>query len=217
MRVLYVLLVGYALFSRADRSVVRRGAVHHGVARARDRPDKGFGGISATGSDEIIARANGEPAINREQMKTCCQKIVRDIQRIYYLNCRNGKVKLVVRGIYVRGEELFFSLRLINRSALDYEVDSLRFFVAEKKNGARAPRRTGEVKPVFIYDSVTLVKGRSRVTSVVVIRRLTLARHRRLQIEVLEKNGARQLVVQTANFTLEMAKMIGNGNKLLQI
>jgi hypothetical protein len=37
---------------------------------------------------------------------------------------------------------------------------------------------------------------------------LTLARRRRLQIEVLEKNGGRQLQVQAANFTLENARLI---------
>jgi hypothetical protein len=37
---------------------------------------------------------------------------------------------------------------------------------------------------------------------------MTLARHRRLQIEVLEKNGGRQLLVQASNFTLETAKLI---------
>jgi hypothetical protein len=40
------------------------------------------------------------------------------------------------------------------------------------------------------------------------VQRLTLARHHRLQIEVLEKNGGRQLQVQAANFTLETAKLI---------
>ena len=43
---------------------------------------------------------------------------------------------------------------------------------------------------MYVYDSAALVKGYSRTTSVFVLPRLTLARHRRLQIEVLEKNEA---------------------------
>jgi hypothetical protein len=128
------------------------------------------------------------------------------MQRIYYLNNRNGKMRLVVRGIYTRGKSLFFSLRLINRSPLDYDVDSIRFFVAEKQKGAL--QRLNQLTPVFVYDSATLVKGYSRAMSVFVIPRTTLARHRRLQIEVLEKNGGRHLQVQASNFTLETAKLI---------
>ena len=154
------------------------------------------------------AAAQGVAAAARDQpqLKACCQKIARDVQRIYYLNNRNGKMRLVVRGIYTRGKSLFFSLRLINRSPLDYDVDSIRFFVAEKQKGAL--QRLSQLTPVYIYDSATLVKGFSRTMSVFVISRMTLARHRRLQIEVLEKNGGRHLLVQASNFTLETAKLI---------
>lgn len=154
------------------------------------------------------AAAQGGTAVTHDQMKICCQKIVRDIQRIYYLNNRNGKVKLVVRGIYTRGKALFFSLKLVNRSALDYDIDSIRFFVAEKQKGGHAFRRLRELPSVFTYDSTRLLPGHGRMTCVIVIPRTTLSRHRRLQIEVLEKSGGRKLLVQAANFTLETARLI---------
>ena len=192
MKFLLVLLTGYALFSQPGHATAQ------GVpAVARDQPAAGH---------EQLAPNRVQVAVNQTQLKACCQKIARDVQRIYYLNNRNGKVRLVVRGIYTRGKSLFFSLRLINRSPLDYDVDSIRFFVAEKKK--RALQRLNQLTPVYVYDSVTLVKGYSRTMSVFVIPRMTLARHRRLQIEVLEKNGGRHLLVQASDFTLETAKLI---------
>jgi hypothetical protein len=183
MKLLLVLLTGYALLSRPGPAV-------------------------AQGATAVAAQGGLAAAANQAQIKACCQKITRDVQRLYYLNNRNGKMRLVVRGIYTRGKSLFFSLKLINRSPLDYEVDSIRFFVAEKQKGEHTLRRLSELKPVYVYDSATLVKGYGRATSVFVLQRLTLARHRRLQIEVLEKNGGRQLLVQAVNFTLETAKLI---------
>jgi hypothetical protein len=192
MKLLSVLLTGCALFSQPGHATAQ------GVpAVARDQPAAGH---------EQLAPNRVQVAVNQTQLKACCQKIARDVQRIYYLNNRNGKVRLVVRGIYTRGKSLFFSLRLINRSPLDYDVDSIRFFVAEKQK--RALQRLNQLTPVYVYDSVTLVKGYSRTMSVFVIPRMTLARHRRLQIEVLEKNGGRHLLVQASNFTLETAKLI---------
>jgi hypothetical protein len=194
MKLLLVLLAGYALLCQPGNA-----AAQAGMAAARDQPATGL----------VQPAANREqPAANQAQLKSCCQKIARDIQRIYYLNNRNGKVRLVVRGIYTRGKSLFFSLKLINRSALDYDVDSIRFFVAEKQKGVHPLQRLNELAPVYVYDSAVLVKGFSRATSVFVLPRLTLARHRRLQIEVLEKNGGRHLLVQASNFTLETAKLI---------
>jgi hypothetical protein len=64
------------------------------------------------------------------------------------------------------------------------------------------------LSPVYVYDSATLIKGYGRVTSVIVLPRLTLGKGKRLLIEVLEKNGGRQLQVQASNFTLENAKLI---------
>jgi len=194
MKLLLVLLAGYALLCQPGNA-----AAQAGMAAARDQPVTGL--VQPTASREQVAAIQA-------QLKACCQKIARDVQRIYYLNNRNGKVRLVVRGIYTRGKSLFFSLKLINRSALDYDVDSIRFFVAEKQKGVHPLQRLNELAPVYVYDSAVLVKGFSRAASVFVLPRLTLARHRRLQIEVLEKNGGRHLLVQASNFTLETAKLI---------
>lgn len=189
MKLMLVLLAGCTLLSQPGHAVAQGGAA--GVKTGAMAAQEGVAG-----------------AANQAQLKTCCQKIVRDVQRLYYLNNRNGKMRLVVRGIYTRGKSIFFSLKLINRSPLDYDVDSIRFFVAEKVKGVHPPERLNELKPVYVYDSATLVKGYGRAATVYVLQRLSLARHHRLQIEVLEKNGGRQLLVQAANFTLETAKLI---------
>lgn len=154
------------------------------------------------------AAAQGGVAANHDQMEICCQKIVRDIQRIYYLSNRNGKMRLVVRGIYAHGKTLFFSLKLVNRSALDYDINSIRFYVAQKQKGIRIPRRLEELRPLFVYDSAQQVPGHDRLTCVVAIPRRALPRHCRLQIEVMERNGARPLLVQAAGFTLQTARSI---------
>jgi hypothetical protein len=149
--------------------------------------------------------------MSQTEIRRCCEKIIKDWQRIYYLNSRNGKMKLQIRGIYTHGEAIFFSLRLINRSPLDYDVDSIRFSLTQKEKGVHPATSRLRVKiltPVYVYDSTTLIKGYGRVASVIVLPRLTLGRGKRLLIEVLEKNGGRQLQVQASNFTLVNAKLI---------
>jgi hypothetical protein len=203
MKFMLVILAGYALLGQPGHAIAQ------GAGAIRDQPaiarvQTAVAAAQSAASESSMSRE--QVAANRSQLKVCCQKIARDMQRIYYLNNRNGKMRLVVRGIYTRGKSLFFSLKLINRSPLDYDVDSIRFFVAEKHKGGL--QRLNELAPVYIYDSANQVKGFSRTASVFVLSRLTLARHCRLQIEVLEKNGGRHLLVQASNFTLETAKLI---------
>ena len=164
--------------------------------------------MGRTALDTTAAGTGRSGEVNKALLKACCEKIIKDWQRIYYLNNRNGKMKLQIRGIYTRGEAIFISLRLINRSPLDYDVDSIRFSLTQKEKGVHPAPRVKILSPVYVYDSATLIKGYGRVTSVIVLPRLTLGKGKRLRIEVLEKNGGRQLQVQASNFTLENAKLI---------
>jgi hypothetical protein len=204
MKRLGAFLTGYILLTQLCPVAAQGGVVHGPTIRSL------FSTFlhSPTPADSSYPASRKAREVNKDQLKSCCQKIVNDMQRIYYLNGRSGKMKLQVRGIYIRGNSQFFALRLSNRSSLDYEVDSIRFFIVENQKRRSPPLLLNELAPVYVYDSARLVKGFSRVTSVIVIPRLTLPRHRRLQIEVLEKNGGRQLQIQAGNFTLENARLI---------
>lgn len=204
MKLFIALLAGYALLSRPTLA-----AAQGGIARG---PTVGAV-ISTAAPASVRADSSGagtqkEDGLSRQQVKACCQKALRDIRRIYYLNSRYGKMKLQVRGIYTRSTALFFVLQLINRSPLDYAIDSIRFRTGEKSKGSRDLLGLQELPPIYLFDSATLVRGYSRLTRVIVLPRFTLGRHRRLQLEVLERNGQRRLQVRMANFTLETARRI---------
>jgi hypothetical protein len=207
MKMLFAFLTGYALLSPPDYVVAQSPAVHRSAINdlfvtadagppAADR--------SAPAGDE----GDKPAAFNKVVLKACCEKIVKDIQRVYFLSNRNGKMKLQVRGLYTRGAALFFALRLRNRSPLNYDVDSIGFFILQKGPHKQPPVRLNELSPVYVYDSVARVKPFGRVTSVVVLPRLKLARGQRLLIEVSEKYGRRQLQVLASHFILENARLI---------
>lgn len=146
--------------------------------------------------------------MNPNDLRRCCEKIDRDIQRVYFLSNRHGRMKLQVRGVYTHGAALFFWLQLNNRSPLDYDVDSVAFEItsAGVKRASRAPLRT--LAPFYVFDSTATVPGHSRVTSIFVLPRFTLPAGRQLTIHVSEKNGGRTLQIQTGNYTLERARPV---------
>jgi len=147
-------------------------------------------------------------SINQAELKRCCLKIAGDIQRIYFLKAHNGRMKMQVRGIYAHGPALFFRLLLNNRSPLDYDVDSIRFLVTAASRGKRSPAGAKMLTPMYVYDSTTTVPGHSRASCIFVLPRFTLPPGRQLQIHIQEKNGGRNLEIQTTNWTLERARSI---------
>jgi hypothetical protein len=159
-------------------------------------------------------------------LRASCEKIMKEDQRITSLidmkidrvMHRSGKMKLQLRGIYTQGSALYFLLRMQNRSSLDYDVEAIHFFIADPSN-RKIPLVSDpsvrsqlvqykELKPVYVYDSSSVVRGYGRTTNVIVLPRFTLPYGKRLVIEVLEKNGGRQLQLQTTNFMLERARIL---------
>ena len=159
--------------------------------------------------------------ISQSDLRRCCEKINKDIQRVFFLKDRNGKMRLQVKGVYTHGAALFFLLQLNNRSPLDYDVDSIAFLItaAGGKQPSTAPKI---VTPVYISDSALVpraamvvpntsaatVLSHSRVTSIFVLPRFTLPPGRQLTIYVGEKNGGRQLQIRAGNWTLERARPV---------
>lgn len=146
--------------------------------------------------------------LNEEALKICCEKVENDKRRIYYLSTRNGKMVMRLEGIYTREALIFFHLSLSNRSHLDYDMDSVRFLIADKSGYKSAASRITELQPVYVYGNLKIVKGKSREPGVIALRRFTLPPGKRLLIEAREKNGGRHLQIQADNNTLVRARLI---------
>lgn len=177
-------------------------------------------------------RTAGGKAIPMSQadLRRCCEKISKDIQRVYFLKDRNGKMRLQVRGVYTHGAALFFWLQVNNRSPLDYEVDSIAFMITAAGGNRSTPAPPKIVTPVYVSDSTLVpsgvalvpssvaavvpyvpratIRGHSRVTGIFVLPRFTLPPGRQLTIYVGEKNGGRQLQIRAGNWTLERARPV---------
>ena len=114
---LFAFLTGYALFSPPDYVVAQSPAVHRSAINDLFvTADAGppFADRAAPAGD----KGDKPAAFNKVVLKACCEKIVRDIRRVYFLNHRNGKMKLQVRGLYTRGPALFFALKLTDRKSV---------------------------------------------------------------------------------------------------
>ena len=202
MKRLHVILAATALLGQFNYAVAQTAATQGQL------PDQFLNAV-------IRSSAVKKASIDQAAIKRCCEKIERDIQRVYFLQDRNGKMKLQVKGVYAHGTSIFFWLQLNNRSPLDYDVDSIRFLITAAGRNKDPGSPPGSVQPaaktlqpVYIYDSTVMVPGHSRAVSIFVLPRFTLSAGQQLLIHVQEKNGGRHLQVQATNWTLERARLI---------
>jgi conjugative transposon TraN protein len=161
---------------------------------------------STTGPPPVPGKKS--PSINEALLKDCCEKLASDKRRIYYLNTRNYRMSMQVKGIYTRDNMIFFRLVLSNHSHLDYDIDSIRFYIADNRWRKNTSLKVAGLSPVYVYGNTQVIRGKSQELPVVVLPRFTIGSGKHLVIELLEKNGGRNLQLQAYNFTLLRSRLI---------
>jgi hypothetical protein len=146
--------------------------------------------------------AKGFNAISEKEVQNCCSRLQKDHRRIYYLVSRGFRMDLQLKGIYFREKLLFFRLSMGNHSHLDYEVDSVRFLLKDRRATKTHMAMAQSLPALYTFGNAHSVKGKSREESVIVLPQFTLPEGKRLVIEVTEKNGGRKLQLFVDNFTL---------------
>ena len=152
-----------------------------------------------------VRRAGG---ISEKEIQVCCSRLQKDHRRIYYLINRGSRMDLQLKGIYSREKLLFFRLSLGNHSHLDYDVDSVRFLIRDRRVTKTNIAAVRSLPALYTYGNTRSIKGKSREESVIVLPQFTLPDGKRLVIEVTEKNGGRKLQLFVDNFTLLRSKPV---------
>lgn len=116
------------------------------------------------------------------------------------------KLRLTLRGIYLRDGIMWFSFRLKNHSRIDYSPEYTRCFIAERKILKRTASQEIALKPV--YESLAeSVPGDSSRAIVMGFQPFTLPKDKKLIIQMGERNGGRLLVLTIQNTVLLKARI----------
>lgn len=126
-------------------------------------------------------------------------RMILDNAPLLRLQKEKWDISAAVAGIYVREDALFFQLVLENNSALDYEVDYLRFAIRDKKGGKRTAIQQNELLPLHLSGNHSRVKAGGRTSFVAVLPRFTIPDQKFLAVEIGEKNGGRNFQLRVGN------------------
>lgn len=109
------------------------------------------------------------------------------------------EIKLSVSGIFIHEDIMYFRLVVDNTSKINYEIDQLRFFIRDKKKSKRTASQEIEIVPLYAANARNVIADKSEVTAVYALSRFTIPEKKYLTIQLIEKNGGRQLEVDINN------------------
>ena len=104
----------------------------------------------------------------------------------------NGKVKLILQGIYLRNDIMWFSFRVKNRSRIGFSPAYTRCYVEDKRRMKRTAFQEIPLHPLY-ETPVTTIAGDSEQTMEMGFHPFSIAKDKKLIIQMAEQDGSRQL------------------------
>jgi len=109
------------------------------------------------------------------------------------------EMKLEVSGIFIHQDVLYFRVLIGNTSKINYEIDQLRFFIRDQKKSKRTASQEIEILPLYASAATSVIPDKSEMSIVYALGKFTIPEKKYLTIQLIEKNGGRQLQVDVKN------------------
>ena len=112
-----------------------------------------------------------------------------------------------MRGIYVSNDVIYIHTLIRNKTNISFEVDCLRFIVADRKLTKRTAQQQIPADIIRACNDPAIVRGQQQQRAVFALPKLTLPDDKVLPLEIVEKNGARYQLVEISAKELLAAKL----------
>lgn len=153
-----------------------------------------------------IHLGNKEMVKTVNHLDTVCNKVLRLRPNLTGLKFSAGKVSLQLIGWYISGSTMFCKLKMENRSQIGYDIDELRFYIRDKNTLRRTASQEILQQPLYISGDTSTIPGRSSRFWIIVLNKFTIPDEKLFEVEVLERNGGRNLLIKLYNRQLMVAK-----------
>lgn len=148
---------------------------------------------------------SNSPSLAGLLLETIYKKNKRSIKHI---GSKSYGIQFLLKGIYVHNGKFYFHTELRNKSNVPFNIDFVNFKVVDKKVAKRTVVQQKPIIPLRIYKPLTEINGNTTDQNVFLLDQFTVTDDKVLIIEVFEKNGGRQQVLEVQNSDLVNARLI---------
>ncbi|MEJ5053694.1 conjugative transposon protein TraN [Sphingobacterium sp. MYb382] len=160
------------------------------------------------GNDVLFEElGNNSPSLAGLLLKTIYNQNKRVIKHI---GSKSYGIQFLLKGIYVQGGKFYLHTELSNKSNVPFNIDFVNFKVVDKKVAKRTVVQEKAMTPLRIYKPLDEIGGNTVDQNVFLLDQFTITDDKVLIIEIFEKNGGRQQVLQVENSDLVHAKLIND-------
>ncbi|MDR6513721.1 conjugative transposon protein TraN [Chryseobacterium camelliae] len=145
------------------------------------------------------------PSLTEGILKTIYQQNRRYVRHIA---ARSYGIQSLLKGIYVHNGKFYLHLEMKNRSNVPFLVDFCTYKIVDKQVAKRTVSQERLLLPLREYPGLEVVSDNSNASNVILLDQFTITDQQVLRIEVFERNGARNQVLEIENSDLVAAKPV---------
>jgi conjugative transposon TraN protein len=135
--------------------------------------------------EEKIAYNNPAVSLSTEDMTRYARQIWNSPARIRNVSTKMHKMIIRLNNIYTVGDYFFLDFSIENRTNIKFDIDEMRFKLADKKQAKATNSQVIELTPAMTLENTTSFKYGYR--NVVVLKKMTFPNDKVLTIELSEK------------------------------
>lgn len=129
---------------------------------------------------------------------------------VKHIGAKSYGIQFLLKGIYVHNGKFYFHTELRNKSNVPFQVDFMNFKVVDKKVAKRTVVQEKPLVPLRSYKPLGEVVGNATDQNVFLLDQFTITDDKVLIIELFEKNGGRQQILEIENSDLVHARVISD-------
>ncbi len=147
---------------------------------------------------------------NEAKIQEDAKNVVKANKNIKGVKDKKFGIKIQLDGLYINDGVMYYRIHLQNQSNINYDIEQLRFFIRDQKKSKRTAIQELEVQPLHIYGNTSVIEGKSQHVFVFVVSKFTIPDRKYLTIQLMEKNGGRNLQLKIDNRKIVQAKPISH-------
>lgn len=146
--------------------------------------------------------------INEAEIQANAENVLKANRNIRGLKDKRYGIKVQLNGLNINDEVMYYRIKLRNQSNINYDIEQLRFFIRDQQKSKRTASQELEVQPLYIHGDTSVVTSQSEHVFVYAVPKFTIPDKKYLTIQLMEKNGGRNLKLIIHNKKIIKAKLI---------
>lgn len=193
------------------------GKLHHFTVNYSEKPARQTFSIA----DKDVVREAGlllvNDGINAREILRLSETVLSSKVAGKVVCMNRNRMSLTLRAIFINDGVIFYRIQLRNKSAISYDIKSLKFYIRDKRKAKRTSSQEIVAEPVYVFNNADVVAGYGSAEIVFALRKFTIPDGKALHIDLFEANGGRNLSLKIRNSDILKARPITQNEQFLTI